>query len=87
MPAGCPICSKRRKSGQGLKIKGTTLKKESGDVIVLEAKTSTWPIGSVSQLGDYLEELSKKKNTRKMKLHINTSVLFFIKPQETLVFL
>jgi len=70
-----------------LKIKGTTLKKESGDVIVLEAKTSTWPIGSVSQLGDYLEELSKKKNTRKMKLHINTSVLFFIKPQETLVFL
>jgi len=36
-------------------------KKENGDTIVLEVKTTTWPIGSISQLGDYLEELSKKK--------------------------
>ena len=38
-------------------------KRENGDTIILEVKTSTWPIGSVSQLGDYLEELSKKEDT------------------------
>lgn len=35
-------------------------KRENGDTIVLEVKTSTWPIGSVSQLGDYLDQLAKK---------------------------
>lgn len=39
-------------------------KRENGDTIVLEVKTSTWPIGSVSQLGDYLEELSKKERVK-----------------------
>ena len=39
-------------------------KRENGDTIVLEVKTSTWPIGSVSQLGDYLEELSKKEGVK-----------------------
>jgi len=39
-------------------------RKENGDTIVLEVKTTTWPIGSISQLGDYLEELSKKKDTK-----------------------
>ena len=38
-------------------------KRENGDTIVLEVKTSTWPIGSVSQLGEYLEDLSKKEDT------------------------
>lgn len=38
-------------------------KRENGDTIVLEVKNSTWPIGSVSQLGGYLEELSKKEDT------------------------
>jgi len=37
-------------------------KRENGDTIVLEVKTSTWPIGSVSQLGEYLEGLSKKED-------------------------
>lgn len=35
-------------------------KRINGDVLVLEAKTSTWPIGSVSQLGEYIDNLSKK---------------------------
>ncbi|MBC7188658.1 hypothetical protein H5U35_00350, partial [Candidatus Aerophobetes bacterium] len=39
-------------------------KRENGDMIVLEVKTSTWPIGSVGQLGDYLEELSKKEEVK-----------------------
>jgi len=39
-------------------------KRENGDLIVLEVKTSTWPIGSVSQLGEYLEKLSKKEEDR-----------------------
>jgi hypothetical protein len=39
-------------------------KKENGDTIVLEVKTSTWPIGSVSQLGEYLDTLSKKENIK-----------------------
>ena len=38
-------------------------KRENGDTVVLEVKTSTWPIGSVSQLGEYLECLSKKEDT------------------------
>lgn len=37
-------------------------KRENGDAIVLEVKTSTWPIGSVNQLGGYIEELSKKED-------------------------
>jgi len=39
-------------------------RRENGDTIVLEVKTSTWPIGSVGQLGEYLEELSKKEDTK-----------------------
>jgi len=39
-------------------------KRDNGDTMVLEVKTSTWPIGSVSQLGDYLEELSKKEDAK-----------------------
>lgn len=39
-------------------------KKENGDTIVLEVKTSTWPIGSVGQLGEYLEILSKKESIK-----------------------
>lgn len=38
--------------------------KENGDTIVLEVKTSTWPIGSVSQLGEYLDTLSKKEGIK-----------------------
>lgn len=39
-------------------------KRENKDTIVLEVKISTWPIGSVSQLGEYVEELSKKEDTK-----------------------
>ena len=39
-------------------------KKENGDTIILEVKTSTWPIGSVGQLGDYIDRLSKKEETK-----------------------
>lgn len=39
-------------------------KKENGDTIILEVKTSTWPIGSVSQLGDYLDQLAKKEENK-----------------------
>lgn len=39
-------------------------KRENKDTIILEVKTSTWPIGSVSQLGEYVEELSKKEDTK-----------------------
>jgi len=38
--------------------------RDNKDTIVLEVKTSTWPIGSVSQLGEYLTELSKKCKPR-----------------------
>lgn len=36
-------------------------KRESGEVIVLEVKTSPWPVDKVRQLGDYLEELTTQK--------------------------
>jgi len=39
-------------------------KRENGDTIVLEVKTSTWPIGSVSQLGEYIEGVSKKEEAK-----------------------
>lgn len=39
-------------------------KRENGDTILLEVKTSTWPIGSVSQLGEYIEGLSKKEEAK-----------------------
>ncbi len=39
-------------------------KRKNGDTIVLEVKTSTWPIGSVSQLGDYLDQLAKKEENK-----------------------
>jgi hypothetical protein len=40
-------------------------KREDGDVIVLEVKTSTWPIGSVSQqLGEYLDKLSQSEDAK-----------------------
>lgn len=39
-------------------------KRENGDTIILEVKTSTWPIGSVSQLGEYLDQLAKKEGNK-----------------------
>jgi hypothetical protein len=39
-------------------------KKESGDTIVTEVKTSTWPIGTIGQLGEYLEGLSRKEEAK-----------------------
>lgn len=39
-------------------------KRENGDTIVLEVKTNTWPIRTVSQLGDYLEQLVKKDENK-----------------------
>ena len=39
-------------------------KRENGDTIVLEIKTSTWPIGSISQLGKYLDQLTKKEENK-----------------------
>jgi len=39
-------------------------KRDNGDMIVLEVKTSTWPISSVSQLGEYLENISKKEEIK-----------------------
>jgi hypothetical protein len=35
-------------------------RRENGDTLVLEAKTTTWPIGSIGQLGDYIEKLGQK---------------------------
>lgn len=35
-------------------------RRKNGDAIVLEVKISTWPIGSIDQLGKYLESLLKK---------------------------
>ena len=39
-------------------------RRENGDTIILEVKTSTWPIGSVSQLGEYIEKFSEKENIK-----------------------
>ncbi|OPX19907.1 MAG: hypothetical protein BZ151_06880 [Desulfobacca sp. 4484_104] len=39
-------------------------KREDGDTIILEVKTSTWPIASVGQLGEYVEKVSKKEGTK-----------------------
>lgn len=36
--------------------------KENNDTIIIEVKTNTWPIGSISQLGEYLEDYSRKNN-------------------------
>jgi len=60
---GFGICYGRYKGKSGEENYDGIWEKENGDTIVLEAKTSTWPIGSVSQLGKYLEEVSKKKDT------------------------
>lgn len=38
-------------------------KKETGETMILEVKSTTWPIGSISQLGRYIEELTKKGET------------------------
>lgn len=35
-------------------------KRESGEVIVVEVKTSPWPVDKVRQLGDYLGQLAKE---------------------------
>lgn len=35
----------------------------NGDTIVLEVKTSAWPVSGVDQLGGYLEKLSKEEGT------------------------
>lgn len=45
-------------------------KRENKDTIVLEVKTSTWPIGSVSQLGEYVEELSKEDTKNVFGLYV-----------------
>ena len=37
---------------------------KDGDTIVVEVKTTTWPIGSINQLGNYLDELSRKENIK-----------------------
>lgn len=37
--------------------------RESGEVVVLEIKTSTWPIASIDQLGKYVEAAAKEKET------------------------
>jgi hypothetical protein len=39
-------------------------KRGNKDIIVLEVKITTWPIGSVSQLGEYVENLAKKEDTK-----------------------
>jgi len=35
-------------------------KREDKSTLILEVKTSTWPIGSIGQLGDYIEKLEKQ---------------------------
>jgi hypothetical protein len=37
-------------------------KRENEDKILIEVKTSTWPISSISQLGDYIERASKEES-------------------------
>jgi len=61
---GFEICYGRYTGKSGEENYDGIWEREGRDTIVLEVKTSTWPIGSVSQLGDYLEELSKKKDTK-----------------------
>ena len=36
--------------------------RKTGETIILEVKTSTWPLGSIAQLGKYVESFSKEKN-------------------------
>jgi len=60
---GFGICYGRYTGKSGEENYDGIWEKENGDTIVLEVKTSTWPIGSISQLGNYLEELAKKKDT------------------------
>lgn len=38
--------------------------RQSGDIIVIETKISAWPIGSVNQLGYYIDLLGKKEENR-----------------------
>lgn len=59
---GFGICYGRYTGKSGEENYDGIWEKENGDTIVLEVKTSTWPIGSISQLGNYLEELAKKKD-------------------------
>jgi hypothetical protein len=41
-------------------------KSENEDIIVIEVKSSTWPIGSVSQLGEYIVQLEKKYDNERV---------------------
>jgi len=61
---GFGICYGRYAGKSGEENYDGIWEREGKDTIVLEVKTSTWPIGSVSQLGDYLEALSKKKDIK-----------------------
>jgi len=61
---GFGICYGRYTGKSGEENYDGIWEREGRDTIVLEVKTSTWPIGSISQLGDYLEELAKKKDTK-----------------------
>jgi len=36
-------------------------KRKTGETIILEVKTSTWPLGSIAQLGKYVEDFSKRE--------------------------
>jgi len=35
--------------------------KDAGEIIVLEAKTTTWPLSDIEQLGKYIKEVTKSK--------------------------
>ncbi len=40
--------------------------RENGDKLVLEVKISTWPIGSVSQLGEYIDQLARREKGKRV---------------------
>jgi len=39
-------------------------KSDDGRFLLLEIKVSTWPIGSVSQLGEYIENFARRENSK-----------------------
>lgn len=51
---GCYSGSQKEPAFDGL------WKRESGEVIVVEVKTSPWPVDKVRQLGDYLNQLARE---------------------------
>lgn len=58
---GFGICYGRYTGKSGEENYDGIWEREGRDTIVLEVKTSTWPIGSISQLGGYLEDYLRKK--------------------------